>query len=140
MVTLNGDILLAEFAMASRGRAFRWGSTDCVSLTRKALGVLHESDPWGDHIPSFKTKKSALAAAKSVDLITALETAGAVEVGLGYATTGDVAVGPFTDAHGLPATSIMVPGRRVLMSTVEAGVCIVPKTALPTGTRFFRHV
>jgi hypothetical protein len=110
-----------------------------VTLTRKALKVIYERDPWRDVVPTYKTKTAAVKTAKTIDAVDALLSSGAVEIGARYATAGDVALGPTRDAYGLPATSILIPGRAVLVSTAENGVRVVDKFALPQQTRFFRY-
>ena len=133
------DVELVGFAKKQRGRDFRWGSTDCATLTRRSLKLIHGSDKWAGAVPSYKTKRAALAAASSIGTERALVSSGGYEVGRKLATAGDVAVGPEVDGHGLPSVSILLPSLKVLYSTKEDGVLIVSKTRLPEGTRFFRY-
>ncbi len=134
----NWDTRLVQFARTHLGRDFRWGATDCVTLTRRAVGVILGFDPFGDDLPKIRSKKTALKL-KGLDAVECVLSSGAVEQGWHFGWSGDVAVGPGVDAHGLPAVSVLLPQRRALVSTAEKGVIVVDKLDLPKGTRFFRH-
>ncbi len=135
----NWDGWLVKFADEANGRAFEWGQTDCGTLTRRALTQMLGTNPWDGHLSSWKTKRGAARILKGVNAEDALRASGAVEVPYLFGHSGDVGVGPATDAHGLPALSIMLPGRKALVSTAELGVLILDRLDLPRETRFFRY-
>lgn len=138
-MTPNWDVALTKFANYQRGRAFVWGSTDCATLTRQALKVIHDEDKWDGFVKRYYTKKGALLFARNADPENVLIASGGRQVGRGFATAGDVALAHETDDHGLPAVSILLCGCKVLYSTVEDGVTIVSQYALSAGTRFYRY-
>lgn len=138
-MTRNWDVALTRFANYQRGRAFVWGSTDCATLTRQALKVIHNEDKWDGFVKRYDTKKGALLFVRNADPENVLVASGGCQVGRSFATAGDVALAPEMDDHGLPAVSILLCGCKVLYSTVEDGVIIVSKHALPAGTRFYRY-
>ena len=137
----NWDVWLVAFANAAWGQRFVWGRTDCATLTRRGLATILGNDPWKGHVRSCRSKRAALEIMKSLEEPeNVLSATGAVEVGHHFGTSGDVALGPVLDDHGLVALSIMLPGRKVLVSTKEFGVLVLDKLNLPEGTRFFRYV
>ena len=139
MVIHNWDCAVIEVAVANRGRPFKWGSTDCVTLTRRCLKTMLGVDPWAEVLPRYRTKKVALKAALDIDAVTAIESSGGLEVARAFATAGDVGIGPELDDHGLPAVAFLLPSRKALFSTAADGVLIVDHLTLPVGTRFFRY-
>lgn len=136
----NWDSWLVRFALAAKGQRFVWGRTDCVTLTRRGLTQMLGVDPWQGHVKKFKTKRAALLEMNDIDPEITLRDTGATEAGYHFGTSGDVALGPTRDRHGLIAVSLLLPGRKALVSTQELGVLILDKLELPSETRFFRYV
>lgn len=135
----NWDRRIVEFAKEVRGTSFEWGSTDCVSLVRRGLRIIFDEDVWKGHVGEWKTRRGALTVSGKTDYEDALLSSGAVEVGYHYGTSGDVALGPNEDEHGMLQMGLLVPTRKVLTSEPETGVSIVDKLRLEEGTRFFRY-
>ncbi len=135
----NWDRRLVEFARETNGQAFEWGSTDCVSLVRRGLQVEFGVDVWKGHVGKYKTKRGAVTVAGKTDYEDALLTSGAVEVGYHFGTSGDVALSPKEDEHGMFSMALLVPSRKALTSVPREGVVIVDKLQLEPGTRFFRY-
>ena len=129
------------FAQAVQGRRFVWGRTDCATLTRRGLIQVLGEDPWKDRVRKCTGKRAALEIMKTLgNPEDVLYATGAVEVGHLFGTSGDVALGPVLDDHGLVALSLMLPTRKALVSTKELGVLVLDKLDLPGDTRFFRYV
>ena len=135
----NWDRRLVEFAREVIGQEFEWGLTDCVALVRRGLQVEFGVDVWEGHVGKYKTKRGAVTVAGKTDYEDALLTSGAVEVGFHYGTSGDVALSPREDEHGMLSMALIVPSRKALTSTPSEGVVIVDKLRLEEGTRFFRY-
>lgn len=135
----NWDSELVRYAEAHRGESFRWGETDCVTLTREALMIMLGEDPWRHLVPRFKTLRKAARLAGELEPEITLRDTGAVEVGYHFGWAGDVALAPGQDDDGLPGISLLLPNRKALVATVADGVVVTDKLALPEGTRFFRY-
>lgn len=135
----NWDSRLVEFAREVVGQEFAWGTTDCASLVRRALEIVYGRDVWKDHVGTWKTKRGALGVSGRTDYEDALRASGATEVGIHYAWSSDVALGPSEDDHGMIQVAILLPTRKAMTSMPETGVVIVDKMALAEGTRFWRY-
>ncbi len=135
----NWDRRLVEFARAADGKPFQWGHTDCVSLVRRGLQTVFGVDVWKGHVGKYKTKRGAVTVAGKTDYEDALRASGAVEVGYHFGTSGDVALSPKEDEHGMFSVALLVPSRKALTSIPSEGVVIVDKLGLEEGTRFFRY-
>jgi hypothetical protein len=135
----NWDRRIVEFAIGVQGQPFEWGQTDCVSLVRRGLQVMFGEDVWKGHVGTWKTRRGALTVSGKTDYEGALLASGAVEVGHHYGTSGDVALGPKEDEHGMIQMGLLVPTRKVVTATPHVGVAIVDKLRLEEGTRFFRY-
>lgn len=136
----NWDVLLVAFAEEWRGQEFAWGKTDCGIMVRAGLRSMLGKDPWGRKVGKWTSKRGALLRSGQISYEDALCATGAVEVGSGFATAGDVAMGADRDPHGMVALSLLVPTRKALISTVETGVALVDKLQLDDGVRFWRYV
>ncbi len=135
----NWDRWLVEFANAANGQPFEWGRTDCASLVRRGLQTVFGVDVWKGHVGIYKTKRGAVTVAGKVDYEDALLASGAVEVGYHFGTSGDVALSPKEDEHGMFSVALLVPARKALTSAPREGVVIVDKLRLEEGTRFYRY-
>jgi hypothetical protein len=135
----NWDRRLVEFVAVVVGQPFKWGETDCVSLVRRGLQLMFDEDVWKGHVGEWKTRRGAITVSGKTDYENALLTSGAVEVGYHYGTSGDVALGPQEDEHGMLQMALLVPTRKALTATPAVGVAIVDKLRLEEGTRFFRY-
>ena len=135
----NWDRRLVEFAAVVVGQPFEWGQTDCVSLVRRGLQLMFNEDVWKGHVGEWKTKRGAITVSGKTDYEDALLTSGGVEVGYHYASSGDVALGPNEDEHGMLQMALLVPTRKVITATPEVGVALVDKLRLEEGTRFYRY-
>ncbi len=135
----NWDRRLVEFTNEVNGQAFEWGTTDCASLVRRGLSLMFGRDVWKKHVGEWKTKRGALGVSGRTDYEDALRASGAVEMGIHYAWSGDVALGPSEDDHGMLQIGLLVPTRKILTSTPEVGVAIADKLRVEEGTRFYRY-
>ncbi len=137
----NWDSRLVEFALDMEGRKFQWGRTDCVTLTRRGLNALYGRDPWKRSVPTWKGKVSALKMSQEFEGAKAADflATSAEEIASPFATSGAIALAPTRDEHGLPGMSILLPGRKVLISTPQTDALIIDKLLLPEGTRFFTY-
>lgn len=135
----NWDVRLVAFAREMSGQVFEWGSTDCASLVRRGLIAMMGKDVLKKHIGIWKTRRGALLVSRHTKPDGALKASGAVRVGMGYAWSGDVAVGASTDGHNMAQVALLLPTRKALTSTPEMGVIIVDKLSLTKGTRFWRY-
>jgi hypothetical protein len=138
----NWDTFLVKFATEVRDTEFEWGVTDCVTIMRGGLKAILGYDPFSGHLRVWKSKTGALRAFNNIAFSPSIILAetGAEGILPNFAWSGDVAVGPETDENGLPAISILLPGRKALVSTLETGVIIIDKLALTKGTEFWRYV
>ncbi len=135
----NWDRRLVEFVKEVRGTPFKWGQTDCASLVRRGLQLMFDEDVWKGHVNRWKTLKGAAKVSGTTDYEVALLASGAVEVGYHYASSGDVALGPQEDEHGMLQMALLVPTRKAMTATPLVGVEIVDKLMLEDGTLFFRY-
>ena len=135
----NWDSRLVELAREMTGRPFKWGTTDCASLVRRGLTVILGTDPWQGHVGTWKTRRGALGVSRRLDHEDVLRASGAVQVGIHYAWTGDVALGANMDEHGMLQVALLLPTRKAMTSMPETGVVIVDKLSLAEGTRFYRY-
>ena len=135
----NWDSRLVEYAKKVVGQEFKWGSTDCASLVRRGLTAIMGEDVWKRAVGTWKTRRGAVSVSDRTDYEEALKASGAVEVGLHYAWSGDVALGPSEDEHGMIQVGLLLPTRKVMTSMPETGVVIVDTLALEKGTRFYRY-
>lgn len=137
----NWDTWLVQFANEMRDREFVWGETDCVTIMRGGLKAILGRDPLKGKLQSWKSQIGALRAFKRIAFSPTILLAdtGAVRVLPNFASSGDVAIGPETDKNNLPSISLLLPGRKALVSTPETGVIIIDKLALTTGTEFWRY-
>ncbi len=135
----NWDSRLVEYAKEVDGQAFEWGTTDCASLVRRGLIVIMGDDPWKRAVKTWKTSRGALGIAERVDHQEALRASGAVEVGKHYAWSGDVALGPSEDEHGMIQMALLLPTRKAMTSAPDTGVIIVDRATMAEGTRFYRY-
>lgn len=133
------EFLLVEFAQAQLGRPFRWGETDCFSLAREALGVVHDPNPLEDVPHYFDRESAASVLHEAGHPADALRARGATLVPLGMAQQGDLLV-PHGDGHdGLARFAVVVDGRgHVLTSSAGAGVELVAVASLPEGSLAWR--
>lgn len=137
---LNWDVRLVEFAREVRGQPYVWGETDCATLVRRALTVMHGEDPLPDDVGAWTTRIGALRVAGRTDVEDALYRAGGWEVRPPYATAGDVALAqPHGQGDPLPTLSVLLPRGKVLTSTPQLGVAVLARDSLDPGTRYFRH-
>ena len=136
----NWDVCLIRFASVAKGQAFEWGRTDCAHLARRALFTMLGRDPWDGYVGKWKTRRGALTVAKRTAYPECLNLSGAVEVGDKYATSGDIAVGPTPDRHGMVQMAVVLPGRMAMTSSPDKGVIVDRLHGFKVGTRFWRYV
>lgn len=131
---------LAEFARRVRGTPYVWGDTDCVSIVRRGLEIIHGHDVLAPEIPRvWTTRREAMRAYLVVPSYEeSLRRTGAREVVSHMATAGDVALGGVSSEHGLRNIMLLVPGEQVLVSDL-GGVELVRQNTLAPSVRFFRH-
>lgn len=134
----NYDIKIVQYAKSLRGSSLVWGDTDCASVVRGGLVILLGKDPLPD-LKSWSGLKSAKNRANEMPVPDRLINSGAIEVHRKFSSIGDVAVGPSSDIEELPQLSMVLTNQKILISTQEFGVQIVPFDVLVEDTRFFRY-
>lgn len=132
---------LVEFANSVRGLDFEWGKTDCATLVCHGLYVILDKYPFTKKtLPQWDNKNKAIRRFLRVgDIGKFLIDQGAVEVHMDYAGTGDVILSPGLDDNDLPRLAMMLPTRRVLLSTPKTGVIIEKSHVLVDNTRYYRY-
>lgn len=135
----NYDVEIVRYAKAIKGEPLVWGDTDCANIVRNGIYILLGRDPFKGSLKRWTGLKSAKNRADAVPVLDRLFNSGAIEVERLFSSIGDVALGPATDPEGLPQLSLILTRRKVLISTQEYGVQIVPLETLSDGTRFFRY-
>lgn len=136
----NWDTWLVEFAIKMIGQPFKWGQTDCATLVRNGLRSIYGRDVWRGHVGIWTARRGALIVSNRTKPKMALRASGAVETHTKHAWSGDVALGPSMDAHGMFQLSLLIPNRKALTSTPETGVIVVDTLSLTKGTRFWHYV
>lgn len=133
------DVVLLEFADAVIKEEYEWGTSDCVSVTRRALSAILGRDPWKDHIGTWKTMRGALKVVKKIDPAEVLLASGAVEVGYNFASAGDVALLPDEDdGYPFPHIALVLHRGKHLVAHPDNGIRIIDPVRNPL-TRIFRY-
>lgn len=125
MRVANWDVELCLWARDQRGRPYAWGATDCGSLLQGALCVIY-----GDGAPKLGVWDSLEAARATLKALGGIRGAarilGARKVGGAFMRSGDV----LTVRGGHVARIHVAAGGKLLTSTVEDGVALVPPAAI----------
>lgn len=122
---MNASVELVKLARSLRGEELVWGETDCATLVRRAARTLYGEDRFA-HVGNWTTLRGAARVFRRLSVEDCLRGARMHEVGVAYATTGDVILRPNLDADELPRFAVMLTGGKALVSTREDGVCAVP--------------
>ncbi|HEX8693400.1 MAG TPA: hypothetical protein VF746_13330 [Longimicrobium sp.] len=131
----NWDVRLHHWAAGRVGRRFAWGRTDCASLVRQAARVMYGQEVFAS-VPRWASARQAVEAMRvSGGVRPSLQRLQAWCLPLGFAQSGDVAVGP--EQGGEAQTAVVVDGR-ALVSTRAEGVRLVPLSELSAGVLLWR--
>ena len=103
---------LIRFASSVRGKAFKWGKTDCLSVSLAAVNSMYPSPKV--ELPLYESLGSAREFYEGGGQGAVLEALQAAPVAFKEATCGDLVVG-VNDDEGLPSVGILLRG--VLLSS-----------------------
>lgn len=111
---------LIRFASSVRGNSFKWGETDCLSVTLAAVNTMYqeplvETTPYND----LRGAKDFYASDGKENTLIALEAA---PVAFKQATCGDIVLG-MNDEEGLPSVGVLLRGV-ILSSNRRKGVTL----------------
>lgn len=115
----NADRALIALAESLVGYEFEWGITDCSVLVTEALAVLAGRTPaeLRAGIPPYASRPRAARALATIGgMRRALQALGLIEIGSGFAHTGDLLV----DGE----SAAVVIGSQVLCVPEIAGECV----------------
>lgn len=135
----NYEIELVKFANNIVGKEYEWGSTDCGSIVLSGLEIILNDFSRLSKLPRWFSMQEALHQYKHVDINNILENTGAFGVDRSFIGAGDVAVSPNKVDGGIPSLSLVLPLRKILVSTPETGVMISHFNELDENTRFWRY-
>ena len=122
MRVANWDYLLVEYANELIGTEFERGTNDCVAIVRGAWELITGKDVLGDSIPNYTTDLGAARAFKKVGSFEeVLESVGAKEIPLNYATYGDVVFMRADEDDGPFQNIALVVGSNVLIASEDHG-------------------
>ena len=130
------DVDLLEWAESLVGKPFRWGTTDCGSIIRKAQQIIYGVDVF--QLAPWKGKTKALRTLVEIKGMRSQLCKCADQVGRGFLQMGDIVL----VKHGcdvLETDGLMLVVRDYALSTSpEGGVIRVPLEAIPKKATFWR--
>jgi len=133
----NFEIELVKYANEINNSPFEWGVTDCATIVRKSIEIMLGEDIFD--LPLWDSLKTARSIVRDLNILKLMGDVGGLPITLSYAHTGDIGLYPNLDDNGLPQFCVVLPRRKILISTIHKGVEITELYSLLENTTFWRY-
>lgn len=129
---------LGAWAHEQLDKPFEWGTTDCATLVRDAVGVMFNGDVSADVRRYDSLRGAAEVLAEVGGTLKWLEAHGSVPVDQNYIQVGDVVILPQEPEEIAEGAAVVVVREHVLVTSPNAVVSMVRLDSLPLSAIVLR--